>query len=259
MEEKGFIEIKFEGVINGRKITPLDIDISEIKEIITDIESFLYPNRSEKKDRPRIAYSLEYGSVKHKFILPITGVLLFSSIISEINQRKSIDFLDFNRAEFIDKYQKKAKNNDYEITFSSSVNQDSELKFTQNSNYYNAAPNWIQTEFILYGEVYQEGGINPNLHILTKEFGKLTVSATKEQILEGEKRLYKVYGLRVRGKQNIDNKKPYDLKLVNFIDYNPIFDKLQLDLLIEKATPNLSKIANVDVWLNQIREGGLYE
>jgi hypothetical protein len=105
---------------------------------------------------------------------------------------------------------------------------------------------YINTEFLLYGEVYQEGGIVPNFHINTREYGKLTVSATKEQIVEGEKRVYRIYGLKMQGKQNIETKMPFDLKLLDFIEYNPVFDKAQLNILIEKATPNLSKIKNVD-------------
>lgn len=259
MEEKGHIIVRFDGLINGKKITPSDVDISEIKEIITDVESFLYPTRNEKNDRPHISYTIEEGSAKHKFLLPITGMLLFNSIIGEVSNRKTIDFLDFKRAEIIEKFQRIAREKDIEITFNTSSFESKELVINKNTNYFNVAPNWINTEFVLYGEVYQEGGMKPNFHILTKEYGKLTVAATKEQILEGEKRLYKIYGLKANGKQNLETKEPYDLKLARFIDYNPIFDKAQLDLLIAKATPNLSKLKNVDSWLEQIREGGLYE
>lgn len=38
MEEKGYIAVRFEGIINGKKMTTSDVDISEIKEIITDID-----------------------------------------------------------------------------------------------------------------------------------------------------------------------------------------------------------------------------
>ena len=259
MEEKGHIIVRFDGVINGKKITPLAVDISEIKEIITDVESFLYPTRSEKSDRPHISYKIEEGSALHKFVLPITGVILFNGLIGEVAHRKSIEFLDYKRAEIIEKFQRIAREKDVEITFNTSSSDSKELKITKETNYFNVAPSWINTEFILYGEVYQEGGITPNIHILTKEFGKLTVSATKEQILEGEKRVYKIYGLKASGKQSIETQKPFDLKLENFIAYNPIFDKAKLDLLIAKATPNLSKIKNVDTWLETIRGGGLYE
>ncbi|MBU0765916.1 MAG: T9SS type A sorting domain-containing protein [Bacteroidetes bacterium] len=56
MEEKGYIEVKIEGKIGNKPIKPEDIDIAEIKEIISDIENFLYPGRSEKSDRPHISY-----------------------------------------------------------------------------------------------------------------------------------------------------------------------------------------------------------
>lgn len=259
MEEKGHVIIRFDGVINGKRITPLDVDISEIKKIITDIETFLYPTKNEKKDRPHISYTIEEGSAKHIFILPITSMLLFNGIIGEVINRKSIDFLDFKRAEIISKFQKLAKEKNIEITLSTSSTDSKELKINENTNYFNVASKWVYTEFILYGEVYQEGGIIPNLHISTKEFGKLTVSATKEQIMNGEKKLYKVHGLKASGKKNLETKQPYDLTLLDFIDYNPVFDKSQLELLIAKATPNLSKIKNVDNWLEQIREGGMYE
>jgi hypothetical protein len=259
MEEKGHIAVRFDGIINGKKMTPSDVDISEIKEIITDVESFLYPTRNEKNDRPHISYTIEEGSALHKFILPITGVIIFNSLIGEVAHRKSIEFLDYKRAEIIEKFQRIAREKNVEITFSTSSSDSKELKITKETNYFNVAPSFINTEFILYGEVYQEGGITPNFHIITKEFGKLTVAATKEQILEGEKRVYKIYGLKATGKQSIETQKPFDLKLQSFIDYNPIFDKVELDLLIAKATPNLSKIKNVDTWLEAIREGGLYE
>ena len=259
MEEKGHILLKFEGQINGKPLKPLDVDISEIKEIISDIESFLYPTRSEKSDRPHISYKIEEGSALHKFFLPLTGVLFFNGLIGEVVNRKAIDFLDFKRAEIIEKFQRIAKERDLEITFSTSSTDSKELKITKDTNYFNVAQNYINSEFTLYGEVYQEGGMIPNFHINTKEFGKLTVSATKEQILEGEKRVYKIYGLKATGKLSLENMKPFDLKLEHFINYNPIFDKAELDILIAKATPNLSKIENVDNWLTQIRGGGLYE
>ena len=81
----------------------------------------------------------------------------------------------------------------------------------------------------------------------------MTVSATVDQLLEGEKRLYKFYGIRVSGKQSLSDGKPFDLKLLNYIEYNPVFNRTELDILIERATPYLSKILDVDAWLNQLK------
>jgi hypothetical protein len=256
VEEKGQIEVSFKGMVNGKALTPLDVDITEVREVITDIENFLYPTRGEKTERPLIAYKIETGSAKHLFFLPITSVIIFNSLIGEVAHRKTVDFLDFRRADILEKFQRKARERDLEITMSTSLADKKTLVIDRNTNYYNVSPDWINTDFTLYGEVYQEGGINPNFHIINKEYGKLTIAATKEQILEGEKRVYKIYGIKASGKMNIATGKPFDLKLENFIEYNPIFDQSELDLLIAKATPNLSKIENVDEWLEHIRGGG---
>ena len=108
MEERGNIEVHIEGMVNNHKLTPLDVDIDEIKEILVDIEAFLYPERNEKSKRPLISYRIEEGSAKHLFFLPITAALSFNGMIGEISSRNSIDFLDYKRAEIIQKFQKKS-------------------------------------------------------------------------------------------------------------------------------------------------------
>ncbi len=258
MEEQGHIEIKIEGLVGGKPLKPIDIDISEIKEIISDIETFLYPTRSEKVDRPHISYRLEEGSARNLFFLPISGVLLFNSYATEICKRKNIDFLDDKRAEIIDKFQKLAKEKNYEISFYSSTNYEIILKINNQTHFFKINASFIETEFVLYGKINEEGGNNPNFHLLTKEYGKLIISATEKQLLEGEKRLFKTYGVRARGKQNLSDGKPFDLKLIDYIIYNPTYDESKLDLLIERASPKWNSVANVDLWLQNIR-GGVYE
>ena len=253
MEEKGYIEVKIEGKIGNQPIKPADVDISEVKEIISDIEAFLYPSRNEKLDRPHISYKIEEGSAKHLFFLPISGVLLFNGLTGEIANRGTVDFLDYKRAEIIEKFQRKAKEKNFEITFTCSLADSKALKITKDTNFFNVAADYIDTELVLYGKINSEGGNDPNFHILTKEYGRLKIDATENQLLEGEKRLYKIYGVRVRGKQNITNGKPYDLKLLEYIEYNPVFDKSELNVLIERAAKNWDTVPDVDVWLSEIR------
>ena len=81
------------------------------------------------------------------------------------------------------------------------------------------------------------------------------VGATQKQLIEGEKRLYKVYGIKVTGKQNLADGKPFDLKLIDYIDYNPVFDKSELDLLIARAASSWNDVEDVDAWLAEIRGG----
>lgn len=253
MEEQGYIEVKIDGKVGNKPLKPIDFDIAEIKEIISDVETFLYPTRGEKAERPHISYKIEEGSTRNLFYLPISGVLLFNGLSNEINNRGNIDFLDIKRAEIIDKFQRRAAEEDFEISFFSSSTKEPILKINKDTSYFKIAATYIETEFVLYGKVNEEGGSNPNFHLLTKEYGKLVISASEQQLLEGEKRLFKVYGVRAKGKQNLDDGKPFDLKLIDYITYNPNYDEHKLDLLIERASLNWNAVPNVDSWLQQIR------
>ncbi len=255
MEEQGHIEIKIEGFVGNKPLKPIDIDISEIKELISDVETFLYPTRGEKAERPHISYKLEEGSARNLFYLPISGVLLFNGLSGEIKIRGNIDFLDNKRAEIIDKFQRKAKEKNLEISFYSSSNAEPILKINNDTQFFKIAATFIETEFVLYGKVNEEGGNNPNFHLLTKEYGKLVISATEQQLLEGEKRLFKIYGIIAKGKQNLADGKPFDLKLIDYITYNPNYNEHKLDLLIERASLIWNAIPNVDSWLTEIRGG----
>lgn len=255
MEEQGYIEIRVTNSDNS--LSPKDVDINEIKDFIVDVESFLYPNRKEKRNRPHISYTIEDGSAKHKFFLPVTAVILFNGLTSEIKNRNNIDFLDYKRQSIIDKFQKKAVKEGYKIEFNNSISNKPTLIIDDATNYEMIAPTYFDSEFYLYGEIYQEGGKNPNLHISTKKYGNIKVAATKEQIMNGEKKTYKPYGIKVRGKKNLEDNSLSDLVLLEFIQYKPIFNKSLLDKVIEKASGNLSKITNVDTWLNDIKAEGV--
>ena len=255
VEEQGYIELRV--TIKDNSLSPKDIDINEIKEFISDVESFLYPNRKEKQNRPHISYDIEKGSAKHKFYLPITTVILFNGLTSEIKSRNNLDFLDYKRQSIIDKFQKKAVKESYIIEFNNSVSKESSLVIDYTTNFEMIAPTFYESEFYLYGEIYQEGGKNPNLHISTKKYGNLTISATKEQIMNGEKKTYKSYGIKVLGKKSFKDNKLSDLELIEFIQYKPIFNKSLLEKIIERASVNLSKITNVDTWIDDLKTDGI--
>lgn len=255
MEEQGYIEIRIDNF--DYSLSPKDVDINEIKSIISDIETFLFPTREEKKLRPQISYDIQSGSAKHKFFLPISAVILFNGLTSEINKRESLDFLDYKRQEVIDNFQKKAIKDGYIIEFNSSLSENPTLIIDNSTNFEKITPNYYESEFYLYGEIYQEGGKNPNIHISTPKFGNLTVAATKEQIQDGEKKTYLPYGIKVSGKKDLSDGKFTDLKLIEFINYRPTFNKNLLEKVIEKASKNLNKIKDLDNWIEELKTEGI--
>lgn len=115
----------------------------------------------------------------------------------------------------------------------------------------------MKVSSIYTGRSIRKGVKKPNIHITTAKFGNLTVAASKEQILEGDKKTYKQYGIKVRGKKNLSDGKLSDLELIEFINYRPVFDRGLLDKMIEKASINLSKIKNVDKWIDELKGEGI--
>ncbi len=55
MENLGNISVRISGLTPAGKLTPKEFDISEIKEILSDFETLLFPSRAEKDIRPKIA------------------------------------------------------------------------------------------------------------------------------------------------------------------------------------------------------------
>lgn len=255
MEEKGYIEIRVNNIEGS--FNPENVDINDVRSVILNIETFLFPTAEEKRLRPQISYDLDSGSAVHKFLLPISLVILFNGLTAEIKKRNSLEFLDHKRQEIIYSFQDKAFKEGLFFEFASSLSLDASLMINPSTNFKVTLPQFYESEFYLYGEIYQEGGKKPNIHISTTKFGNLTVSATKEQIIEGDKKTYQPYGIKVRGKKGFNDEKPFDLTLIDFVNYRPVYDKSLLERVIAKASTNLSKIKNVDSWIGEMKGDGV--
>lgn len=257
MSTTGHISLTIIGKTAEGGLNPQDIDISETKELLADVETLLFPTRAEKEERPRVSYEVKEGSVKNLFYLPIAKAIMFNALMTEVGKQGSLDILDSRAAAVIDKWQRKAYSTGREYAIGSSVSGDQTVvRISKDTAFIIVQSGWVNTNLYLYGKIYEEGGLNRiNLHILTDRYGKLPVKATEEQLTEGENKLFKVYGLWVKGKQNIDSGELKDLELIDYLTYQPEYDELALQLLIKKASPNWRAIKDKDAWLNDIRGG----
>ena len=257
MEQSGFISITIKGSTPEGELTPKDIDINETKEILTDVETLLYPNKTERIDRPRVTYEVKEGSVKNFFYLPLAKTIMFTALMGEVMKQATSELLEPQAAQVIDKWQQKSYKTGREYSIASSLSPDKPfLVISKDTKFILLQSDWINTSLYVYGEIFEEGGLSKsNLHILTDRYGRLTVDATKEQLTSGSNKLYNVYGLWVKGKQNMQTGSLKDLTLINFLFHSPDYDELVLSQLIDKSTANWKKVKNKDNWLSDIRGG----
>ena len=256
MDKIGEIVISVVGKSGNIDLKPENYDIRHIASILQNVEDLLYPNN--KKDRPLITYDIQEGSVRHVFKTPIQYIIGFSAILGQIQQANSIDFLDLKTARAIESIQELAQQKNYEFLFNTSVKKDIELSINANTRFFRTENTWADAEFYFYGILKDAGGKSKaNIHLDTDDFGYLAIETGQEFLMEQEENLlYKKFGVRATGKQNLETGEidTKSLKLLELINYNPKFDSDYLSTLISKAKKSWKGVDASD-WLSNLRGG----
>ncbi|GAO29757.1 hypothetical protein [Geofilum rubicundum] len=254
MDKIGNIEIRVFGNKGNIKLSPDNYDVKEIISMLQNIEDLLYP--TNKKDRPIITYDIKEGSVKHIFKTSIQAIIGFSAVLSQIQKHNSIDFLELRTAQAIENIQNFSYQKNYDFEVKTSVDEDLIFKINPQSMYVRTENVWADAEFYFYGTLTNAGGKSKaNIHLDTEEFGSLTIDTDKDYLMGQEENfLYKKFGIRAFGKQNIETGEidKRSLQLIELIDFKPKYDDEYLNLLIHKAKNNWKGI-NPDEWLTNLR------
>jgi hypothetical protein len=257
VEKTGYIEIRITGSKGNLELSPDTYDIREIISILENAENLLFPN--DKKERPTISYKIEQGSVRHILKTSIQYIIGFNAVIGQVDQTKNIDFLDLPTAKAIENIQGTAAKKDYSFTISTSVDNSNVIKIDRTTNFYRSESVWADAELYLYGKVTNAGGKEKaNIHIYTEELGTVKIE-TPITFLEQyeENLLYKIFGVRVIGKQHSETGEidKTSLKFLELVDYEQSYDEKYLKSLRDKAKN--SWLGNIDSekWLREIRGG----
>jgi hypothetical protein len=257
MEKTGSIEIKISGKKGNVPITPDNYDIKEIRTVLDEIENLIFP--TEKKERPIISYQISEGSVKHIFKTSIQYIIGFNALLGQIDQSKSVDFLDYSTATAIEHFQFLAVKNDYEVLISTSLENANSVKIDKSTNLYLTQPLWLNAEFYFYGKITNMGGKDKaNIHLVTDDLGTLIIQTPKEEIEKIENNpLYKTFGIRATGAQHSETGEidKSSLKFLDLIPYQPKYDQAYLTKLRERASENWLIHIDPDKWLSDLRGG----
>lgn len=256
MDKIAELEIRVMGKSGNLDLHPDSFDIRHIASLLQDVEDLLFP--TNKKERPLIAYNIQEGSVRHIFKTPVQYIIGFSAILAQVQASKSIDFLDLKTAKAIERIQQLAQQKDFEFQLSTSTRDGIALTINPNTSFYRSENLWADAEFYFYGMLTNAGGkTKANIHLDTAEFGSITI-ATGKDFLGGQEEnlLYKNFGVRAAGKQNMETGEmdTSSLKLIELIDYSPKYDADYLSSLISKAKKSWKNVDGGD-WLTKLRGG----
>jgi len=258
MNKIGQIEIIVKGFKGNVEVTPDNYDIKDIVDILQNVENLLFQNN--KKERPIISYDIEKGSVKHIIKTSMQAILGFNAILFQVQNDNSIDFLEIQTAKAFEFFQESAQKQNVEFTISTSIRNTSQIVINKDTKLHRSEDVWAEAEFYFYGIIIDAGGkLKANIHLDTKDYGLLKIDATKEVLAEYESNpLYKSFGVRAIGKQNIKTGEldKSELKLIDIIDYNPLYKEDYIKSLIKKAKNSWGNVKDADDWLSNLRGYG---
>ena len=224
--------------------------------MLENVENLLYP--TNKKERPLITYDIAEGSVRNIFTTSKQAVVQFTAVALFVASSGSLEGLELPTAKAIESLQKQAFDKDFEFEFTTSEQSTAVLNISPRTHYERATNLWVDAEFYFYGVLKDAGGKDKaNIHLDTKEFGYIPIRVTQQFLSSQEGNiLYKSYGVRVRGKQNLDTNEidKSDLELVGLVDYSQHYDENYLNNLIRKASPKFNNL-DADAWLAELRGG----
>lgn len=114
----------------------------------------------------------------------------------------------------------------------------------------------VDEELYLYGVITSLGGKKKsNIHLVNDDDNLTYVIDIDRRYLEDEdeNRLYKTTGIRVSASYDVIHKKYTKYTFLEFIKYNPVYDELELDRLIEKGTKVWADIDDHNAWIRAMR------
>lgn len=256
LDKIGYIEIRVVGKRGNIEISPENYDIKDIIAVLQNAENLLFPG--SKKERPQISYEIKNGSVRHLLKTALQAVIGFNAILFSVQDNDySIDFLESPTAKALEFFQESAKKQGVEYIISTSIENSSVIHIDKDTTLARSEDIWVDAEFYFYGTVQDAGGKSEaNVHLDTRDFGLLKISADKKMLGEYEANpLYKDYGLRTIGKQNLNTGEidKSTLKLLEIIDYERRDNEDYLSGLIKKASSTWVGVNDADDWLGQLR------
>jgi len=244
MEERGYIAMQIK---HQKKIQHADqTDFNEVIQLWADIEKLALPKgHSNNKTPTKIAYRIDEKN--HIFGVSIAMALAFNATIEKIKEQATIDFLDATQQQAFLNFQQRTRQHNSAFKLYNSCNPKRPFVIDKHSDYQPCRTNFYESEFLIYGKIVQQGGIDPAFYIKTEEYGKLCVQASKEQVIAYAHALYQQWGIMVKGKRKLPSCEPYDLELVDFFgEYRPTLPHEQLDKIRQTAQQKIEEIEETD-------------
>lgn len=240
-------------LIDGIEVSPEHVPLSLLGDFQEEVADFLRGTKREV-DTSKLIVAIKTGSLAMR----MPSLPQASSLWADINlleNEMSLDRIDPVRARILRKWQanaRKHRDRRYKLFIGStdrSLIIDAETVLISDDSF------WAETEKYIVGKVMDIGGkTKPNLHLELENGKSIVISATQDQLASSsENSLYRSVIVHILAEENVITGKLRNLRLQNFDSFNPHFDEIEFETVVQKGTQAWKGISDHNAWLDQIR------
>lgn len=245
------LELVLEDVVSGVPVGPSSMPVALLNQFHDQVARFLKGGHADV-DLDALRVSIEEGS--YKLVLP--AVALVSGLVSDIALLGSgnLDDMDAKRAAVVEEWQtaaQKTQTRRYAVTVESAqpIHVHAGSRFERHDN-----AMWSTVEKYIHGQIMDLGGKKPNLHLQLADGTMLKVNTSQDQVLHEEKNLvYRAALLHVRAEEDIATGTLRNVRLIEFVNYTPMFDAQSFDAMVAKGRKAWADVPNASQWVEEQR------
>ena len=256
MNENTAIEFVLHGKVEGQEITPRTIGLSQFNEFNQQVEQFIGGSQKLKLDQVHV--EIAESSYLLRVLLPVVVASSLEPDLKLMARQDVLGELDFKRAEVVQKWQARSKNNPdlfYEVR--SRGEGFAKVRISRETDYrIGEIIPWVAVEKYLFGEVVDMGGTQKaNIHLKLDKGGKtLLVGAAQGYLRDQEQnRLYHKALLHVRAEQHYKTGELRNVHLISFMDYQPGYDEAALDRFAATGAKAWADVPDAAKWVREAR------
>lgn len=257
MNETSSIEFVLHGKLDGIEITPRSIGLSQFNEFNQQVETFI--SGSEKSKLDQVHVEILDGSYVLRALL--SAGMALSPLVGDLGLMQRQDVLgelDVKRAEVVQKWQHRANVNpdlSFEVRLSGENALSVRISYETDYRVGDTMP-WVSVEKYLFGRIVDMGGAQKaNIHLRLERGGKTVIVGASQDYLEEQKenRLYHKALLRVSAEQHSRSGELRNLRLIDFVGYQPSYSEEALDRFAAKGAEAWADVPDAARWVREIR------
>jgi len=228
---------------------PGDLDIPDLLEMIEQAYALLYPNKSAKRQKVSL-------DIKDCCVLldlktdDSAAVKNMQDTLNAVNTSRNLDIVPARFKNALLKLKEKTADLHRPLLINTSQGHPEKPFFLDKNTLLQPENNfWFKTRVYLYGIVYAAGGKDPNIHLETRNKGKVIVSVSYKVLASVKTNLlYKKIGLVASVEQHLHTGEVRNAKFIEFLPYN--LDKSET---IPPETDAFDQVVDPVEWVRSLR------